>query len=73
MEMRDRARRGNECAGVFRIDAAFDCVAGEVNLLLRDRQAGAGGDADLFMDQVDAGDRFGDRVLTCRRVFISMK
>ena len=33
------------------------------DVLLRDRQAAAGGDADLLVHEVDAGDRLGDRML----------
>ena len=33
------------------------------DVLLRDRQTAAGGDADLLAHEVDAGDRFGDRML----------
>ena len=32
-----------------------------------------GGDADLFLHDVDAGDRLGHRMLDLNRVFISMK
>ena len=33
------------------------------DVVLRERQAEAGGDADLLVDEVDAGDRLGDRML----------
>jgi hypothetical protein len=33
----------------------------------------AGGDADLLLHDVDAGDELGHRVLDLQRVFISMK
>ena len=36
---------------------------GEHDLVLRHRQAAAGGDADLLVHEVDAGDRLGDRML----------
>ena len=58
------AGRGAEGEGIFRIDAAFDGMAFEHDVLLRRMSSGAaGGDADLLAHDVDAGDRFGDRML----------
>jgi len=37
------------------------------------RERLTGGDPQLIRDDVAAGNRFGDRVLTCSRVFISRK
>ena len=50
-------------AGILRVDAGLDGVAGHRDVVLRDRQLLAGGDAHLQFDQVDAGDHLGDRVL----------
>ena len=63
MELGDRAGRGAEGERVFRIDAAFDGMALEHDVLLGEAQRAAGGDADLLAHDVDAGDRFGDRML----------
>ena len=46
----------------FRVDAAFDGVAGKLDVRLLERQRLAAGDAQLLGDQIDAGDHFGDRV-----------
>ena len=48
---------------VFGVDPAFHRPAVELNLLLGQRQLFAGGDADHQLDQVNAGDQFGDRML----------
>jgi hypothetical protein len=40
---------------------------------LRDRVGLAVGDPELLLDQVQAGDQLGDRVLDLERVFISKK
>ena len=63
VEIGDLARRRREGARVLGVDAAFDGVALEMHVGLRERQAEAGGDADLLGDQVDAGDRLGHRML----------
>jgi len=38
-------------------------MALERDVLLAEAQLFAGGDADLLLDDIDAGDRLGDRVL----------
>ena len=38
-------------------------MAAEFDLVLRDRQLAAGGDADLLQHEIDAGDHLGDRML----------
>jgi hypothetical protein len=38
-------------------------VARKFDVFLGRREAGAGGNADLLIDEIDAGDGFGDRVL----------
>ena len=45
------------------VDAALDRRAEEANVLLRDRERRAGGDLDLLVDDVDAGDHLGDGML----------
>ena len=54
----------NPRAGVFRVDAAFDGVAAflqlGVNVLLPPAQLLAAGDAELLLDQVQAGHHLGD-------------
>ena len=57
------AGRRLEGEGVLRIDAAFDGVAGEDDVFLVEADGAAGGDADLLAHDVDAGDRFGHRML----------
>ena len=60
----DLARAGPEVVGgILGVDAALDRVAAELDLLLRQRQLPAGGDADLLLHQVDARDHLGHRVL----------
>ena len=54
---------GRKVDRVLRIDAAFDGVAAEFDVLLRDRQLAAGGDADLLEHEIDAGDHLGHRML----------
>ena len=61
---RQPADRGQEVAErVFGIEPALDRPAVQPNVVLRDRQRLAGGDADHLLDQVDAGDEFGHRML----------
>ena len=58
------ADRGQEVAvGVFGVDAAFDRPALELHVVLLDRELFAGGDADHLLDEVEAGDEFGHRML----------
>ncbi len=49
--------------GIFGVKPRLDRVAGKRHLVLLERQGRAGGDAELPFDQIEAGDRFGDRVL----------
>ncbi len=58
------AGRGGEVAGrVLGVDAALDGGAGEPHVFLTEAEALALGDPDLLLDQVDAADRLGDRML----------
>src|SRR6185312_12455840 len=63
VEVRDRAGRRREGARVFGVDAALDGMALEADVLLPHRKPTAGSDADLLVDQIDARDRLGHRVL----------
>jgi hypothetical protein len=63
MELRDGAGRGLEGERVLRIDPAFDGVAGDHHVFLLELDRAAGRNADLFAHDVDAGDRFGHRML----------
>ena len=58
-----RPGRGHERVRVLGVDAALDRVAALDDVALAERQLLAGGDADLLLDDVDAGDELGDRVL----------
>ena len=61
---RDQAgRRAEVGGGVLGVDAALDGAAAVHDVLLREAQLLAGGDADLLAHQVDAGDQFRDRML----------
>ena len=51
---------------VLGVDAALDGVALDLHVLLLDRQPRTHGHLDLLLDQVDAGDHLGDRVLDLR-------
>ena len=66
-QLGDRAGRRQELAagGILGVDADLDRVAvtARRDLVLGHRQRLAGGDADLPLDEVDAGDHLGDRVL----------
>ena len=56
--------RGQEIAErIFGIDARFHRPAGQRDVLLRQRELLAGGDADHLLDEVDAGDQFGHGML----------
>ena len=63
MVVHDAAGRRAERGRVLGIDAALDGVAVELDVLLRDGELGAVGDADLLEDEVDVGDHLGHRVL----------
>ena len=62
----------NPAAGLG-VDAGLHCVAGEHDVVLRQRQHLAAGHPDLLFHQVDTGDHLVTGCSTCRRVFISMK
>src|SRR6202167_6142913 len=59
----DRSGRGHERAGIFGVDAAFDRMSAELNVGLGVGQLLARGDRELRLDQVDAGDQLGYRML----------
>ena len=56
-------RRGEVAGGVLGVDAALDRVAPELDVFLVETQLLTGGDADLLLDQVDASDLLGYRML----------
>ena len=61
--MLDGAGAGAVVAGgVFGIEADFDGVAVDLEVLLAEREGLAGGDAELPLDEVLAGDGLGDGV-----------
>jgi hypothetical protein len=66
-------RRQEAAQRILRVDAALDRPADAPDLRLREGQRFAGGDTDHLLDQVEAGDALGDRVLDLERVFISRK
>ncbi|MPL82810.1 hypothetical protein SDC9_28759 [bioreactor metagenome] len=55
-------RRQELAIGVFGIEPAFDRPAVDLQIRLLERQLAAIGDVDHLLDQVDAGDQFGDRM-----------
>ena len=59
-----RPTDGQEIAErILGVDAGFDGPAAELDVVLRERQRLAGGDADHQLHQVETGDEFGDRML----------
>ena len=56
-------RRAKVVVRVLRVDPAFDGMAAGDDILLAKGQGLAGGNPDLLLDQVDAGDHLGDGVL----------
>src|SRR5690606_27800033 len=63
VETRDLARRRGEGDRVLGVDAELDGVPPEDDVLLLEGEALPHGDADLLLDQVDAGHHLRDRVL----------
>ena len=63
LEALHRAGAGHEGVRVLGVDAALDRVAGDLDVLLPDRQLLATGDQQLLAHQVDAGDQLGHRML----------
>ncbi len=63
MPQADRPGRGHEGLGILGIDAAFDRVAADLHVALAVGQLLAGGDQQLLLHQVDAGDQLGHRML----------
>src|ERR1700722_18308104 len=59
----DRSGRGHEGLGVLGIDAAFDRMAADLDIVLAVGQRLACGDEQLRLDDVDAGDELGHRML----------
>ena len=63
MVVHDLAGGGAKRNRVLGIDAAFDGMAMEFDVALRDFEAASGGDADLLEHEIDVGDHLGDRML----------
>src|SRR5687767_13444731 len=59
----DSSGRGQEGHRILGVDAALDRMATELDFALLARQLAAGGDADLFEHEVQAGDHLSDRML----------
>src|SRR5690606_16226505 len=59
----DPAWAGGELVRVLGIDAAFDRMAAQLDVALAQIELLASGDTQLLLDQIDAGDHFGDRML----------
>jgi len=59
----DLAGEGGKLEGILGVDAALDGVAGDLDVGLFEAQRDSGGATNLFLDDIDAGDHFGDRVL----------
>ena len=56
--------RGDEAVeGILGVDAAFDGAAAEQDVFLAETERQTGGDPNLLLDDVDAGDHLRDRVL----------
>src|SRR5699024_2208377 len=62
MILRDAPGRRDEGLRVFGVDAAFERMAADDDVILTVAQRFTGGDAQLFGDQVHAGHHFGHRV-----------
>jgi len=63
-QMHQPAGRGQEAlVGILGVEARLDGVTADRELLLRQRQRLAGRDAQLPLDEVEAGDHLGDRML----------
>ena len=56
-------RREEIIFGIFRVEAAFDGVAGKRDVVLREGKRLARGDANLQLYQIEAGDHFRDGML----------
>src|SRR5262245_14303860 len=63
MIVKDLAGRGAEGNRVLGIYAALDGVPVELHVALFDGKRAAGGNADLFENQIDVGDHLGHRML----------
>ena len=59
----NQARAWNEVVRVFGVDTALKRVAFDLNILLFVLQRQAGGDAELLLHDVHAGDELGNRML----------
>src|SRR5436190_2552891 len=63
MDIVDAAGRWREGRRIFGINAAFDGMAGKDNVALLILELGTGGDANLLLHQIEAGQHLGHRML----------
>ena len=64
LDVRHLARRGHETVvRVFGVDAALDCCAVDLDVFLAILQRTPARDAQLLLDDIHAGHKFGDRML----------
>ena len=63
MEIGDPSRGGAKRDRVLCIDAALDCVAPKLHVLLGDRERRAGRNPDLLVDEIEPGDHLGHGML----------
>ena len=59
----DHPWRRRELFRIFGIDAAFEAVSNKLDVLLLEREGLTVGEPDLFLNEIDAGHHFGDRML----------
>ena len=59
----DHTRTGCKFFRVFGVDAAFEAVPAELDVLLFEREGLPVGEPDLLLDEIDAGHHFGDGML----------
>ena len=55
--------QGRKLFRIFGVDAAFEAVPVELDVLLFEREGVSIGEPDLLLDQIDAGHHFGDGML----------
>src|SRR6185295_1566669 len=58
----DHPRAGCKFLRIFGVDATFETMPGKFDVLLFEREGLPVGEPDLFLNEVDAGHHFGDRM-----------
>ena len=61
--LRDQSGTGRKLFRVFGVDATFETVPAELDVVLLEGEGLAVGEPDLLLDEIDAGHHFGDRML----------